>query len=91
MTRQSPKALKAYGVLPDADRVIDLGDRDLGPWRPKLVATDLDGTLFTSAGEVGARTRAALDAAIAAALDAVTSADAAGWFTHAGYLTPQAT
>ena len=49
-----PKALKAYGVLPDADRVIDLGDRDrdLGTWRPKLVATDLDGTLLNGAGEV---------------------------------------
>jgi transposase len=38
----------------------------------------------------GARTRAALDAAIAAALDAVTAADAAGWFAHAGYPTRQA-
>jgi transposase len=38
----------------------------------------------------GARTRAALDAAIAAALDAVTAADAVGWFAHAGYLTRQA-
>jgi len=38
----------------------------------------------------GARTRAALDAAIAAALDAVTPADADGWFTHAGYRTLQA-
>jgi transposase len=37
-----------------------------------------------------ARTRAALDAAIAAALDAVTATDAAGWFSHAGYLTRQA-
>ena len=37
-----------------------------------------------------ARTRAALDAAIAAALDAVTAADAAGWFSHAGYPTRQA-
>jgi transposase len=37
-----------------------------------------------------ARTRAALDAAIAAALDAVTAADVTGWFTHAGYLTRQA-
>ena len=36
----------------------------------------------------GARTRAALDAAIAAALAAVTPADAAGWFTHAGYPAP---
>jgi transposase len=38
-----------------------------------------------------ARTRAALDAAIAAALNAITSADAAGWFAHAGYLTREAT
>src|SRR4051794_41212380 len=37
-----------------------------------------------------ARTRAALDAAIAAALDAVTAADIAGWFSHAGHLTRQA-
>jgi transposase len=37
-----------------------------------------------------ARTRATLDAAIAAALNAITPADAAGWFTHAGYLTRQA-
>src|SRR3954466_10827517 len=39
---------------------------------------------------VAARTRAALDAAIAVALAAVTAEDAAGWFVHAGYLTPQA-
>jgi transposase len=39
----------------------------------------------------GARTRQALDAAIAAALEAITSADAAGWFIHAGYPTPQPT
>ena len=38
-----------------------------------------------------ARTRAALDAAIAVALAAVTAADAAGWFSHAGYPTRQAT
>ena len=37
-----------------------------------------------------ARTRAALDAAIAAALEAVTPADAAGWFSHAGYPNRQA-
>jgi transposase len=36
---------------------------------------------------VAACTRAALDAAIAAALQAVTPADAAGWFGHAGYPT----
>jgi hypothetical protein len=37
-----------------------------------------------------ARTRAALDAAIAVALAAVTAADAAGWFAHAGYSSSQA-
>jgi Cof subfamily protein (haloacid dehalogenase superfamily) len=60
MTPEPPQALKAYGVLPDADRVIELGD--LGSWRPKLVATDLDGTLLDSDGEVSPRTRAALEA-----------------------------
>ena len=62
MSGARPKALKAYGVLPDADRVIDLGDRDLGGWRPKLVATDLDGTLLNGHGEVSPRTREALTA-----------------------------
>jgi HAD superfamily hydrolase (TIGR01484 family) len=62
MSAGRPKALKAYGVLSDADRVIELGDRDLGSWRPKLVATDLDGTLLNAAGEVSPRTRAALEA-----------------------------
>jgi len=36
----------------------------------------------------GARTRDALDAAIATALDAITAQDAAGWFRHCGYPTP---
>jgi len=36
------------------------------------------------------RTRSALDAAIAVALAAVTAADIAGWFSHAGYLNRQA-
>jgi Cof subfamily protein (haloacid dehalogenase superfamily) len=61
MTPQRPKALKAYGVLQDADTVVELGD--LGGWRPKLVATDLDGTLLNSEGEISPRTRAALEAA----------------------------
>lgn len=34
---------------------------------------------------VGARTRSALDAAIAAALKTVTLLDVMGWFAHAGY------
>jgi len=33
----------------------------------------------------GARTRAALEAALAAALDAITTDDARGWFRHGGY------
>jgi len=62
MSGGRPRALKAYGVLPDADSVIELPDHALGAWRPKLVATDLDGTLLDSAGEVTPRTRAALEA-----------------------------
>jgi len=59
-----PRALKAYGALPGATEVVELGDSVGGPdgWRPKLVATDLDGTLLDSAGEVSPRTRAALNA-----------------------------
>jgi Cof subfamily protein (haloacid dehalogenase superfamily) len=60
MSQERPMALKAYGVLPDADRVIEVGE--LGGWRPKLVASDLDGTLLDSSGEVAPRTRASLEA-----------------------------
>jgi Cof subfamily protein (haloacid dehalogenase superfamily) len=60
MTDPAPKPLTAYGVLRGADEVVELGE--LGRWRPKLVATDLDGTLLDSAGEVSPRTRAALEA-----------------------------
>jgi Cof subfamily protein (haloacid dehalogenase superfamily) len=63
MSRENPAPpgpLPAHGTLPGADRVVELGD--LGSWRPKLVATDLDGTLLNSAGEVSPRTRAALAA-----------------------------
>jgi Cof subfamily protein (haloacid dehalogenase superfamily) len=53
------------GVLPPTGHatpgtVVDLADLD--GRRPRLVATDLDGTLLLSTGEVGRRTRAALDA-----------------------------
>lgn len=37
----------------------------------------------------GARTQEALDAAITAALDTVTAADAVGWFMHCGYALHQ--
>jgi hypothetical protein len=46
--------------------------------------------LKTMIRAANARTRAALDEAIAAALAAVTTADAAGWFAHAGYPARQA-
>jgi Cof subfamily protein (haloacid dehalogenase superfamily) len=58
--RRPPRALKAYGVLAGAETVVEIGDLD--GWRPKLVATDLDGTLLDSAGEISVRTRVALEA-----------------------------
>ncbi len=56
----APEVLKAYGALPGADQVVE--PPLLDGWQPKLVATDLDGTLLDSAGEVSPRTRAALTA-----------------------------
>ena len=41
--------------------------------------------LKTLLQRVGARTREALQEAIAAALDLITAQDALGWFTHCGY------
>ena len=43
------------------------------------------GKVKTALRAAGARTRAGLDAAIAAALEAATPADATGWFVHCGY------
>ena len=60
MSTPPPEPLAAYGALPGADEVVELGE--LGSWRPKLVATDLDGTLLDATGEVTPRTRAALTA-----------------------------
>jgi Cof subfamily protein (haloacid dehalogenase superfamily) len=42
--------------------LVDLGDLGarLGDWRPRLVATDLDGTFLTSTGEVSPRNRAVM-------------------------------
>jgi len=37
---------------------------------------------------LGARTRAALEEAVRLAIEAITSADATAWFTHAGYTLP---
>lgn len=55
-----PGVLGSGLPAPGSDAVVELGD--LGPWRPKLVVTDLDGTLLSSTGEVSPRTRAALEA-----------------------------
>lgn len=60
MSARSPKVLPPVGVLAGANSVVDLGD--LGGWRPRLVATDLDGTLLDAAGGVSPRTQAAVAA-----------------------------
>jgi Cof subfamily protein (haloacid dehalogenase superfamily) len=61
MSASSPGVLPSSGhAAPGSDTVVQLGD--LGPWRPRLVASDLDGTLLDSTGAVAPRTRAALEA-----------------------------
>jgi Cof subfamily protein (haloacid dehalogenase superfamily) len=61
MSASSPGVLPSSGhAAPGSDTVVELGD--LGPWRPRLVASDLDGTLLDSTGAVAPRTRAALEA-----------------------------
>ncbi len=69
MSRTQPEVLAAVGVLSGADSVVELGD--LGRWRPKLVASDLDGTLLNSEGQISPRTRAALEACWAAGIPVV--------------------
>jgi Cof subfamily protein (haloacid dehalogenase superfamily) len=66
----APVVLPAVGHrAPGADAVVDL-PAEVG-FRPRLVATDLDGTLLTSAGEISPRTRAALEATWAAGIPVV--------------------
>jgi Cof subfamily protein (haloacid dehalogenase superfamily) len=60
MTDAVPTALPHTAPAPDADLVVPLPKPD--GWRPRLVATDLDGTLLDSAGQVSPRSRAALEA-----------------------------
>jgi Cof subfamily protein (haloacid dehalogenase superfamily) len=62
--------LPAFVPESGATEVIDLGDLAgrLGDWRPRLVASDLDGTLLRSDGEVSPRNRAAVDACWAAGI-----------------------
>jgi transposase len=47
--------------------------------------------LKTVLRRAGARTREALQGAIATALDLITATDALGWFTHCGYPSPSST
>jgi Cof subfamily protein (haloacid dehalogenase superfamily) len=56
-----------------AETVVELGDLTarLGDWRPRLVASDLDGTLLSSTGGVSARSRAAIEACRAAGIPVV--------------------
>jgi Cof subfamily protein (haloacid dehalogenase superfamily) len=56
-----------------AETLVELGDLalELGAWRPRLVASDLDGTLLTSSGVVSDRTRAVIDACRAAGIPVV--------------------
>ncbi|MCO7218430.1 HAD family hydrolase [Klenkia sp. PcliD-1-E] len=66
---RAANTLPAHSGGAGSDVVLELGD--LGPWRPRLVATDLDGTLLTSKGTVSDRTRAAMDASWAAGVPVV--------------------
>ena len=72
MTSEQPVA-PAFVPGSGAGAVVELGDLagELGGWRPRLVASDLDGTLLTSAGVVSDRTRAAVDACRAAGIPVV--------------------
>ncbi|PRY44367.1 hypothetical protein LY71_11646 [Geodermatophilus tzadiensis] len=66
----APRAvISGHVPSPESERVVDLGD--LGSWRPRLVASDLDGTLLTSEGVVSPRTRTALEACWAAGIPVV--------------------
>ncbi|MBM7806901.1 Cof subfamily protein (haloacid dehalogenase superfamily) [Geodermatophilus bullaregiensis] len=70
MSETAPRAvISGHVPSPDSDRVVEPGD--LGGWRPKLVASDLDGTLLTSEGVVSPRTRAALEACWGAGIPVV--------------------
>jgi len=65
--------------------------RFLPPYSPDYNPIELAfATLKEQLRRAGARTRAALEPAIARALDAITALDAAHWFRHCGYPPPEA-
>ena len=58
----------------------------LPPYSPDFAPIEQAfGKLKAALRRAGARTRAALEVAIGAALDTITAADAAGWFRFCGY------
>lgn len=64
----------------------------LPPYSPDFNPIELAfGKLKALLRRAGARTRAALEAAIGTALDALTAADARAWFAHCGYPPPPET
>ncbi|MGY1840720.1 MULTISPECIES: HAD family hydrolase [unclassified Modestobacter] len=65
--------LTAPAAAVAAGETVDLGDLGarLGSWRPRLVVSDLDGTLLGAHGEVSPRTAAAIAACRAAGLPVV--------------------
>jgi Cof subfamily protein (haloacid dehalogenase superfamily) len=69
MTDAVPTALPHTAPAPDADLVVPPPRSD--GWVPRLVATDLDGTLLDSSGQVSPRSRAALEACWAAGVPVV--------------------
>lgn len=63
----------------------------LPPYSPDFAPIEQAfGKLKAALRRAGARTRATLEAAIGVALDAITAADAHGWFRHCGYPLPDA-
>jgi Cof subfamily protein (haloacid dehalogenase superfamily) len=64
-----PTAIPHAAPAPDADLVV--APPRPGAWRPRLVATDLDGTLLDSGGHVSPRSRAALEACWATGIPVV--------------------
>jgi Cof subfamily protein (haloacid dehalogenase superfamily) len=69
MSDRAPTALPHAAPSPDAGLVVPPPQPD--GWRPRLVATDLDGTLLDSSGHISPRSRAAIAACWAAGIPVV--------------------
>jgi Cof subfamily protein (haloacid dehalogenase superfamily) len=69
MSDAVPTAIPHAAPAPDAGLVVP--PPRLDGWRPRLVATDLDGTLLDTDGHVSPRSRAALEACWAAGIPVV--------------------